>query len=44
MLSIVQSIFSAWMMKPIYQAIIVILIIVIVMMYIKNNKGNGNAN
>jgi hypothetical protein len=43
MIAIVKSIFSAWMMKPIYQAIIVILIIVIVMMYLKNNNINATA-
>lgn len=35
------SAFNAWLMKPIYQAVIVILVIAVIMLVIKQNKGKN---
>ena len=35
------SAFNAWLMKPIYQMIIVLLIIIIIWMYLKQRNASG---
>lgn len=43
MIAILKGVFNAYLMKPIYQAIIVVLVIIIVMMYLKMKKGNATG-
>lgn len=41
-LKLAGNMFNAWLMKPVYQAIIVLLIIIIIWMYLKNQKEGGS--